>query len=156
MNQCGVEIGRRAGGSDVIDCGTQDFVAATLDLTGGNGVDVVYDAVGCMTIDGSFTCLADRGRLVNFGQASAPAPPVEMTRLFAKSLRIGRPNLFHYIETPNTLTSLSERIFAAVSEGRLRPPAPKTSALEDAGATHEGLESRATGGPPVLVPQRPA
>lgn len=100
-----VEIARRAGCADVIDCGTRDFVGATLDLTSGKGVEVVYDSVGRATIDGSFACLANRGRRVNFGQASGPVLPIEVTRLFAKSPRIGRPSVFYYIDTPDTLTS---------------------------------------------------
>ena len=90
-------LARGAGAHDVIRYTEQDFVAEVKRLTGGAGVQVVYDSVGRTTFDGSLDCLARRGMLVLFGQSSGPVPPLDPQVLNRKgSLFLTRPTLAHY------------------------------------------------------------
>ena len=94
------ELSREAGASEVILYTEQDFVAEVKRLTGGKGVDVVYDSVGKTTFDGSLNCLRPRGLLALFGGSSGPVPPFDLIQLSGKgSLFVTRPTLWHYIAT---------------------------------------------------------
>src|SRR5215470_1888099 len=91
---------REAGADEVINYSTQDFEAETKRLTGGKGVDVVYDGVGKSTFDKDFNVLRPRGYLVLFGGASGAVPPFEPMKLTQKgSLTLTRPSLGHFIAT---------------------------------------------------------
>ena len=94
------ELSREAGASDVILYTEQDFVAEVKRLTGGKGVDVVYDSVGKTTFEGSLNCLRPRGLLALFGGSSGPVPPFDLIQLSGKgSLFVTRPTLWHYVAT---------------------------------------------------------
>ncbi len=98
------ELSREAGASDVILYTEQDFAAETKRLTGGRGVDVVYDSVGKTTFEGSLSCLRPRGLLALFGGSSGAVPPVDPIQLSSKgSLFLTRPTLWHYISTREEL-----------------------------------------------------
>jgi NADPH:quinone reductase-like Zn-dependent oxidoreductase len=90
------EIARAAGCDHTILYRSENFVERIRELTGGRGVDVAYDAVGKDTFQGSLESLAMRGHLVNYGQASGPIAPFEISQLFAKSNSVSRPAVFHY------------------------------------------------------------
>ncbi len=127
------EVARASGCAHVILYREQDFVAEVKRITGGRGVDAAYDSVGHDTFDGSLECLAMRGHLVNFGQASGPVAPFQVQRLAGKSNSLTRPILFHYIAERAALERCS-RCSAAVpcapSRARRcpwpRPRAPNT------------------------------
>ena len=92
------ELSREAGASEVILYSEKDFEAEVKRLTGGKGVDVVYDSVGKTTFEGSLNCLRPRGLLALFGASSGPVPPFDLIQLSSKgSLFITRPTLWHYI-----------------------------------------------------------
>jgi NADPH2:quinone reductase len=94
------ELSREAGASDVILYTEQDFEPEVKRLTGGKGVDVVYDSVGKTTFEGSLNCLRPRGMLALFGASSGPVPPFDLIQLSGKgSLFVTRPTLWHYIAT---------------------------------------------------------
>ena len=94
------ELSREAGASDAILYTEQDFVAEVKRLTGGRGVDVVYDSVGKTTFEGSLNCLRPRGLLALFGGSSGAVPPFDLIQLSGKgSLFITRPTLWHYVAT---------------------------------------------------------
>ena len=88
------QLAREAGADEVILYTQQDFVAEVKRLTGGKGVQVVYDSVGKTTFDGSLDCLAPRGMMVLFGQSSEPVPPLDPQVLNRKgSLCLTRPTI---------------------------------------------------------------
>lgn len=139
------EIARESGCDHVILYREQDFAGAVMDLTGGKGVDAVYDAVGRDTFDGSLASLGLRGHLVNYGQASGPVPPFEISRLSGKSLSITRPFLWAYLETAGELREAAASLFAAIAQGSLKVEVGGIFALADAARAHEALEARKNG-----------
>lgn len=129
-----------------------DFAAAVANITGGAGVDVVFDSVGADTFSGSIAVLKRCGHLVNFGQSSGAAEPVAMSTLAAKSLSISRPILFHYLQDPAQYRAMAGRVLDDFQAGVLRAPPAVPVALEDAALAHDRLESLSGGGALVLIP----
>ncbi len=83
-----VKLALDHGYDHVINYKTENFVERVKELTGGKGVDVVYDSVGKDTFDGSLDCLRPRGMLVCFGQSSGPVPPFDLGILSAQRLAL--------------------------------------------------------------------
>ena len=127
--------------------------AAVRALTGGAGVDVVYDSVGADTFWVSLDALRPRGLMVSFGNASGPAPalaPLELSK--RGSLFLTRPTLFHYVETPDRLRASAACFFAQIAAGAIRPQIGATYPLEEAARAHAALEARETMGATILKP----
>lgn len=144
---------RAAGADEVILYTEQDFVAEVRRLTGGTGVQVVYDSVGAKTFDGSLACLAPRGMLALFGQSSGPVPPFDPQVLNRMgSLFLTRPTLNHYIATRGELLERAGDVLGWVRDGRLRLSVWREYPLAMAAEAHRQLESRATSGKLLLVP----
>jgi NADPH2:quinone reductase len=130
----------------------QDFEAETRRLTGGRGVDVVYDAVGHDTFDKSLICLRPRGCLALFGFSSGPVPPFDPAVLGVKgSLFLTRPGLNQYIATRDELLMRATTVLDWLSQGRLRLRIGRVLPLDDAAVAHQELESRRTTGKLILV-----
>lgn len=147
------QLAREAGADEVIRYTEEDFVEATRRITGGRGVDVVYDSVGKTTFDGSLACLRPRGVLVLCGQSSGAVPPLDPQRLNAGgSLFLTRPTLAHHIATRDELLMRAGDLFRWMRRGELRVRIDRTFPLEQAGAAHQALESRATQGKLLLIP----
>jgi NADPH2:quinone reductase len=146
-------LAREAGAHDVIRYTEQDFVAEVKRLTGGAGVQVVYDSVGRTTFDGSLDCLARRGMLVLFGQSSGPVPPFDPQILNRKgSLFLTRPTLAHYAATREELAARSAELLGWVADGSLKVRVGAEYPLADAAAAHRALEGRETTGKVLLIP----
>lgn len=145
-------LAARAGYAHVIDYGVQDFRAEVARLTGGRGVDVVYDGVGAATWRGSMQSLAVRGSYVCFGQASGPITDFAFADLAAKSAKATRPVLFHFIADAAELRARAAELFAAVARGDLRSEPHQSLPLAEAARAHEMLEGRLTTGATVLIP----
>ena len=141
------------GASDVmIRSATPDIPARVRELTGGRGVDVVYDSVGAATFEGSLDSLASRGHMVTFGNASGPVPPVAPLDLSRRgSLTLTRPTLFHYA-TPERLTTMADEVFHHLVNGALRPIISERFQLDKAADAHRRLESGETTGAIILKP----
>jgi NADPH:quinone reductase-like Zn-dependent oxidoreductase len=120
----------------------EDVVARVMDLTGGAGVEVAYDAVGKDTFDGSLAVLATRGHLVNYGQASGTIPPLDISRLGAKSLSLTRPFLWAYVGTREKLVAASAALFDAMASGALPLAIGGRFPLARAADAHAALEAR--------------
>ncbi len=115
------ELSREAGASDVILYTEQDFEAEVKRLTGGKGVDVVYDSVGKTTFEGSLNCLRPRGLLALFGASSGPVPPFDLIQLSSKgSLFITRPTLWHYVATRAELEWRAGDVLGWAAKGELK------------------------------------
>lgn len=146
-------LAREAGAHDVILYTEQDFVAEVKRLTGGRGLQVVYDSVGLTTFDQSLDCLAPRGMMVLFGASSGPVPPVDPQILNRKgSLFLTRPTLAHYVATRDELLARSDELLGWVRSGTLRVRVDRTFGLADAAAAHRALEARQTTGKALLIP----
>jgi NADPH:quinone reductase-like Zn-dependent oxidoreductase len=129
----------------------EDFAARVKELTGGKGVDVAYDAVGRETLLRSFEALALRGHLVSYGQSSGAPEPLDIGMLTAKSAKISRPAVFHYIADPAELRDSAGAVFEHIARGVLRP-ITRIRPLSEAAQVHRELESRSTIGAAVLAP----
>ena len=147
------KLAREAGAEEVILYTQQDFEAEVKRLTGGKGVNVVYDSVGKDTFDKSLNCLALRGYLVLYGQSSAPVPPFDAQVLNAKgSLFLTRPSLFHYTDTRQALLQRAGDVLGWIEAGKLRLRVERTYPLAEAAEAHKALAGRQTTGKILLLP----
>lgn len=145
-------IARSHGAEHVILYRKDDVAARVGEITRGAGVDVVYDAVGADTFDGSVASLGFEGHLIGYGQASGPVPPFAMTLLASRSLTVSRPIVFHYLRTADKLAALEKLVFDAFEQGSIRPIDPIVLPLGEAADAHRLLEARKSPGGVVLVP----
>lgn len=146
-------LARAHGYDHVINYSTEDFVSRVKEITGGRGVDVVYDSVGRDTFPASLDCLKLRGMWVSFGNSSGPVPPFEMAILSQKgSLFATRPTLFGYTATPSELQACAQALFDVVQTGKVRINVNQTYPLAEAGRAHADLEARKTSGTTLLIP----
>jgi NADPH:quinone reductase len=146
------QLAREAGAAEVIPY--EQFAAPAMkELTGGLGVDVVYDGVGAATFDESLASLRPRGVMVLYGSASGRVPAVDPMRLEnGGSLYLTRPSIRHYTATRQELLERAREIFDLITEGRLRVRIGGRYPLEEARRAHEALEGRRTTGKLVLIP----
>jgi NADPH:quinone reductase len=130
----------------------EDFVKRVRELTGGQGVPVVYDSVGKSTFQGSLDCLRPLGLMVTFGNASGAVPPFEPSLLTQKgSLYLTRPTLATYTASRADLKATAKDLFEVLS-GKVKVEARHTYPLEDARQVHRDLEARKTTGSVVMLP----
>jgi NADPH2:quinone reductase len=147
------KLAREAGADEVILYTKQDFEAEVKRLTGGKGVQVVYDSVGKDTFDKSLNCLALRGMIVLFGQSSGPIAPLDAQILNAKgSVYLARPSLFHHIPTRPELLQRAGEVLGWVRDGKLKLRIAFEFPLKEAGEAHKALEGRKTTGKVLLIP----
>ena len=147
------KLAREAGADDVILYTKQDFEAETKRLTGGKGVNVVYDGVGKTTFDQDLNVLRPRGYLALFGASSGPVPPFDLNRLSQKgSLFITRPTLVHHIADHEELQQRASDILSMIAAGKLKLRIEHLYPLKDAQQAHRDLEARKTTGKLLLVP----
>jgi NADPH2:quinone reductase len=147
------DLSRSAGASDVILYTEKDFAAEVKRLTGGKGVDVVYDSVGKTTFEGSLNCLRPRGLLALFGASSGPVPPFDLIHLSSKgSLFITRPTLWHYVATRTELEWRSGDVLGWAAKGELKLRTEHVYPLSEAAQAQTDLEDRKTTGKILLEP----
>src|SRR5512143_337666 len=147
------QLAKEAGAEHTILYTQQDFEAETKRITGGKGVDVVYDSVGKTTFDKSLNCLRSRGYMVLCGQSSGAVAPLDPQVLNAKgSLFLTRPTLGHYIATREELLWRTGDLFKWMLAGELKVRVDKTFPLANAGQAHEYLAGRQSKGKLVLIP----
>lgn len=137
----------------VFNARTEDWVKGVREITNGEGVPVVYDSVGKDTFERSLDCLAVRGLMVTFGNASGPVAPFSPGLLTAKgSVYLTRPSIGHYARNQSELQAIADDFFAAILSGEIGITIGQHFALSDAAAAHETLHSRRTIGSTILVP----
>ncbi|MGM4981046.1 quinone oxidoreductase [Rhizobium sp. SG570] len=148
-----VELALAHGYDHVIDYSRENFADRVREITGGKGVDVVYDSVGKDTFPHSLDCLKPRGMWVTFGQSSGPIENFNLAILNQKgSLFATRPSLFAYVSTPEELRGSAGALFAVVQSNKVRINVHQTYPLVDAGRAHSDLEARRTSGTTLLIP----
>jgi NADPH2:quinone reductase len=146
-------LAREAGADEVVLYTEQDFDVEVKRLTGGRGVQVVYDSVGLTTFEKSLRSLAPRGMMALFGQSSGPVPPFDPQRLNQLgSLFLTRPKLNDYVLTRGELLSRANEVLGRVADGTLRVRIDREVPLARAAEAHQALEARATTGKVLLVP----
>ena len=146
------KLAREAGAHDVILYKDKDFEAETKRLTGGQGVDVVYDSVGKTTFEGSLNCLRPRGMMVLYGASSGAVPPFDLMQLSAKgSLFLTRPSMPHYTATREELQARAGAVLGWVKDGSLKVRMEHVYPMALAQRAHRDLEGRKTTGKLLLV-----
>ena len=147
------ELSREAGASDVILYAEQDFAVEVKRLTGGKGVDVVYDSVGKTTFEGSLNCLRPRGLLALFGASSGPVPPFDLIQLSGKgSLFVTRPTLWHYVSSRAELEWRAGDVLGWAAKGELNLRTEYVYPLAEAAQAQIDMEARKTTGKILLEP----
>ncbi|GAN59482.1 quinone oxidoreductase [Acetobacter cibinongensis] len=145
------EIIRACGAADVI-VGTDELPEQVRRITNGAMVPVVYDSVGRDTFETSLNCLAPRGLMVSYGNASGPVENFNVAALSAHgSLYLTRPTLMTYIAKPQDLQASAKALFEVLAKGILKPTIGQHFALAEAAQAHEALEGRKTTGSTILT-----
>ena len=146
------ELARQAGCDEVIRYDQVDFKDEVMRLTDGRGVQVAYDSVAAATYRQSLGCLAPRGYLVLYGNASGPVTSLDLRLLNEGSFFLTRPTLAHYILDEGELQARADDLFGWIAAGELDVRIHKRYPLRDAAQAHRDLQSRATSGKLLLIP----
>ncbi|QWK80022.1 quinone oxidoreductase family protein [Ochrobactrum sp. BTU1] len=148
-----IALAKAHGYDHVINYRTENFVERVKELTGGEGVNVVYDSVGHDTYMGSLDVLKPLGMFACFGQSSGVIPPFDLNLLAQKgSLFATRPTLFNYVAKRAELEKTANELFDVVASGAVKIEINQTYALKDVRKAHEDLEARKTTGASILLP----
>jgi NADPH2:quinone reductase len=146
------ELARANGCDHPIVYTRQDFQVEVEQITDGRKLPVVYDSIGRDTFMKSLDCLAPRGMMVSFGNASGPVDPFPPGVLAQKgSLFLTRPTLYHYIATPAELDTAANELFDVVANGQMKIEINQRFALKNAADAHRALEARTTTGSTILT-----
>lgn len=147
------ELARQHGCDHAIVYTRENVSSRVRELTGGEGVPVVYDSIGKDTFMDSLACLRPLGMMVTFGNASGPVAPFDLGLLGKMgSLFLTRPSLFAYSALRDDLLTMAEELFSVVLSGQVRLSINQRFPLQDAATAHRELEARRTTGSTVLVP----
>ena len=148
-----IALAKQNGCAHVLNLTTGDWTKKVREITKGEGVPVVYDSIGKDTWSGSLDCLAVRGMMVSFGNASGAVPAFEPGILAAKgSLYVTRPTLVSYTRNATELQETADDLFAAIASGAVKIQINQRFKLADAARAHEALHSRKTTGATILLP----
>ena len=147
------QLAHDAGADEMIDYTTVDFAAEVRRITGGRGVDVVYDSVGLTTFDKSLDSIRRRGMLALFGQSSGPVPPMDPQILNKKgSLFLSRPTLNDYVATRAELVERGSQLLDWINSGELSVRIGAEFKLDQVADAHRALAMRHTTGKVIVFP----
>ena len=149
-----VQVAKENGCDEVINYGESgvDIAAKVKKLTGGKGVDVVYDSIGLETFTASLDSLRPRGLMVSYGNATGLVPPVDVMDLMKKgSLFLTRPTLFHHVDTRESLEEGAAALFQIIMSGVVNVHINQIYALKDAAEAHRAVEARQTTGTTIFT-----
>ena len=119
---------------------------------GGAGPIAVYDGVGAATFDASLECVARKGTLVSFGNASGAVPPFSIARLASKNVKLLRPSLFPYITSRQEFEGYAEELMGIVAQGKVDVKVHHEYKLDEVAQAHKDIEGRVTTGKLLLKP----
>lgn len=147
------ELARKAGAAEVILYTEADFETEVMRLTGGRGVEVVYDGVGKTTFLKGLNVLKPRGYMVLYGQSSGPVDPINPQILNQKgSLFLTRPMLRAYLLSRAEFEWRTTDLFNWMASGKLDVRVDRTFPLAQAAAAHDYIEGRQTRGKVLITP----
>ena len=147
------KLAREAGADEVIVYTQHDFEPEVQRLTGGKGVEVVYDGVGKATFEKNLNVMRLRGMLVLYGMSSGPVPPVDPAKLSEKgSLYMARTTLAHFTATREELLARTSALFGMIAEGKLKLRIAKKYPLAEAVQAHRDMEAHKLAGKLLLIP----
>ena len=148
-----IALAKENGCAHVLNLSKEKWVQRVREITDNEGVPVVYDSIGKATWEGSLNCLAVRGMMVSFGNASGAVPAFEPGILAGKgSLYVTRPTLGSYTRNAKELQKTADDLFAVIKSGAVKIAINQRFKLEDAAKAHEALQSRGTTGATILTP----
>ena len=148
-----INMAKKNGYDHVINYNKEDFAKKVLEITNGKGVPVVYDGVGKDTLNGSIECLAIRGVMVSFGNASGPLSDINVPKMIQpKGLFFTRPSMQQYLSTREELDEASKIMFEKIETGKIKIEIFKKYKLNDIKQAHIDLEGRKILGPAVIIP----
>ena len=140
------------GAAHALSCRWDDLATAVRDVTGGLGVDCVFDGVGADSWRASLASVARRGLLITYGNASGPVPPFDALALMrAGSVFVTRPTRGDYAATVAERRALAARLYQRIGKQDLVIPVGQRFALDQAAEAHRRLEARDTNGSTVLT-----
>lgn len=146
-------MARAAGAAHALHGPFESLAGEIRALTGGEGVDTVFDGVGAASWQASIASLRRRGLMVSFGNASGPVPPISLLELGrAGSLFATRFMMFDYIALETEYRALAAAVFDRLRRGVIAANIHQRYALADAADAHRALEGRWTTGATVLIP----
>jgi NADPH:quinone reductase len=149
-----VALAKQNGATHVINYSHEDVKSRVMELTDGRGCIAIFDGVGKSTFDLSLECVARKGSLISFGNASGAVPPVTIARLSAKNVRLMRPTLFQYIVTREEFETYTNELFGFIKNKEFNVHVHKTYPLSEIKRAQEDLEGRKTTGKLLLDPTK--
>lgn len=147
-----IDLVKSHGVDVVIDYTKDDVVQRVKEATNGNGCQAVYDGVGKATFDISLECVARKGTLASFGSASGAVPPVTISRLSAKNVKLLRPTLFNYVTNREEFEQYACELFEFMIKNKIDVRVHEVYPLKDAARAQQDLEGRKTTGKLLLKP----
>ncbi|KAK7212035.1 hypothetical protein V2G26_019213 [Clonostachys chloroleuca] len=149
----GCAVALESGATHVIDYRASDgpgWTQKVLQLTDNQGVDAVYDSVGRDTWKGSIEVTKRKGKVVFYGSASGPVPPLDLSLIRAKNLSVIQPTLPMYIATKKELEFYAHGVFDLLKQGNLKVKTTRLYSLEEVAQAHKDMEARVTNGKLLL------
>ena len=143
-------IAKQQGYENVINYNKEDFQKVAMEITKGQGFDVIYDSVGQATMPGSFSCLKNHGTLISFGQSSGTYTDLKISDLQAGSFFLSRPILFHFTSIPGWLDEACSILFNMIQSEKINIKFDNSYCLENLGTAHDEIENRKTSGSIIL------
>jgi len=147
-----IDLVKGLGADHVIDYSKGEYKGKVLEITGGEGVIAVFDSVGKTTFDESLECVARKGSMVSFGNASGVVEPLSILRLGKKNVKLLRPTLFQYIATREELETVANAVWEFMEKDKFKADIYKVYPLKDAARAQIDLEGRITTGKLLLKP----
>ena len=147
-----IALVKEHGADEVINYATHDFAEETNRLTGGRGVDLILDAVGATTMEKGLTCLAPFGHLILYGRAGGAPEPLNLFRLFERSVKVSGFTLYAVAPVPEVMRRGIEESLRLIAEKKVRIVIGKTFPLAQAAEAHRFMESRQSFGKLLLIP----
>jgi len=148
-----IDIAKKFGCDHVINYSKDDFQKKVMEITNEDGLPVVYDGVGKVTMEKSLGCLKMRGTFVSFGNASGKLDLLDVGKLIApKGLFLTRPSIAHYTATRKELDEAANKLFEMVKQKKVKIDIFKKYSLNDVINAHRDLEARKIIGPAIIVP----
>ncbi|KAH8593426.1 hypothetical protein B0O99DRAFT_653282 [Bisporella sp. PMI_857] len=145
-----LELAKENGAEWVINYKEENVVERVKEITGGEGVRVVYDSTGKDQFENDLEVVARKGTIVSYGNSSGVVPPFEIKRLGAKNIKVLRPTVFNYIYTREEFEKYTAELFGFITKGKLNIKVHETYPLEDVARAHTDIESRKTTGKLLL------